>query len=162
MRPLLSDRLSRWLTNGAALALIVMVLVTVCDVTTRNLLNRPILGATEIVQLTLVYVVFLGIPETFLKRSHVTVDVADHLFGPKVVYWLNLVGGIVTSALLVVMLWMMWVNAQDAYQMGDTTSDLSIPLTVFWAPMLVGGGCSVLAVLMLIGRDLRQRSAGRH
>jgi TRAP-type C4-dicarboxylate transport system permease small subunit len=152
--------MSRWLASGAALSLIVMMIVTVCDVTARNLLNRPILGATEIVQLTLVYVVFLGIPETFLKRSHVTVDVADHLFGPRVIYWLNLVGGMATSALLVVMVWMMWVNAQDAYEMGDTTSDLSIPLSVFWAPILVGGGCSIVAVLVLIGRDLGQRPAG--
>lgn len=162
MVPWSSERLSRWLANGAALSLIVMLLVTVCDVLMRNLLNRPILGATEIVQLTLVYVVFLGIPETFLERSHVTVDVVDHLFGPRVIYWLNLLSGLVTFAVLMVMLWMMWVNAEDAYELGDTTSDLTIPLSVFWAPMLVGGACSIVAVLLLIRRDLRQRSVGEH
>lgn len=157
MGPPLSDRLSRWLTNGAALSLIVMMGITVCDVTRRNLLDEPILGATEIVQLALVYVVFLSLPETFLRRSHVTVDVADHLFGPRVVHWLNLLSGIASFALLVVMVWTMGATAHDAYEMGDTTSDLAIPLTVFWAPLLVGGSCSVLALLVRIGRDLRTK-----
>ena len=153
----LADRLPRLLANVAAAALIVMLAVTVCDVLLRNLFNRPILGTTEIVQLTLVYVVFLGIPETFLRRSHVTVDVADHLFRASTIRRFDLIGEVAALVLMVVMLWTMWNNARDAYEMGDTTSDLAIPLSLFWGPMLLGGACSILALLLLTVRDLRGR-----
>jgi TRAP-type transport system small permease protein len=153
---MLSDRLSRWLAGGAACSLILMLGITICDVLMRNLFNHPILGTTEVVQVTLVYVVFLGIPEIFLHRSHVTVDVIDHLVGRRAVYWLDLAGGVACLALLAVMLWMLWGSARDAYAMGDRTSDLGIPLTVFWAPILLGGACSILAMLLFLWRELRR------
>ena len=98
-----SDRLSRWLSNGAAVALVAMLGITIADVALRNLFNQPILGTTEIVQMTLVYVVFLGIPETFLKRSHVTVDIADHLLSRRTIRWFDLIGSVAALALLSVM-----------------------------------------------------------
>jgi TRAP-type C4-dicarboxylate transport system permease small subunit len=149
-------RVTAWLANVAGLSLGVMMLASVADVILRNLFNRPIFGTVEIVRITLVYVVFLGIPETFRRGSHVTVDVTDHLLGPRLLGWLGLAGEVAGLVLLCVMIWPMWSNAVDAYEFGDTTADLMIPIAVFWAPILVGTACSIAAMLLLVLRDARR------
>ena len=56
-------------------ALVVMMAVTIVDVTMRLVLGELVLGSVEIVQLALVASVFLALPETFLRDEQITVDV---------------------------------------------------------------------------------------
>ena len=148
-------RLAGWLETGAGMALIVMMMITVVDVFLRNVFNHPISGAIELVKIMMAYLVFLAVPQTFLSRKHVQVDVVDHLVGPRTLLGLEILGELCGLGLLAVMLVMMWGEARDAHEMGDITSDLMIPVTVLWAPMLVGAACSLAALVSLILADLR-------
>jgi TRAP-type transport system small permease protein len=155
-------RLARWLESAAGVALVIMMMITVVDVLLRNVYNKPIAGAIELVKIMMAYLVFLAVPETFLSRKHIQVDVVDHLVGRRSLLWLEILGELCGLVLLAVMLVVMWGEAMDAHEMGDVTSDLMVPLTVLWAPMLVGAACSLAAVIALIVADLRQLShAGR-
>jgi len=153
-----SNRILRLLTNLAGASLIIMMLVTVADVFLRNVFDKPIYGSVELVQTTLVYMIFLGIAETFARGGHVTVDIVDHLFGARVIAWLKTFARLISLAFLATVLWTMWQRARDAYAFGDTTSDLTIPLTAFWAPMLLGTVCSIIALCLLALRDFRDRA----
>lgn len=150
-----TDRVARFLTNVAGSALTVMMLVTVADVFLRNLFDKPIYGSVELVQGTLVYMVFLGIPETFVRGGHVTVDIADHLFGPRVIDWFRTFARLCSLVFLAAMLWTMAGRARDAYAFGDKTSDLAIPLIAFWAPMLLGTVCSIIALCLPALREVQ-------
>lgn len=149
-------RVIRWLEGAAASALLIMMAVTVTDVLMRNAFNRPIAGVIELVKILMAYLVFLAIPQTFLDRRHVQVDVVDHLVGPRPLLWMDILSEACGFALLAVMLAVMWSEAHDAHQMGDVTSDLVVPVTVLWGPLLIGTACSLLAVAILMWTDLRQ------
>lgn len=144
------DRATKWLEHVASAALIVMMLVTMADVLMRNIYNRPITGSVELVRIAMAYLVFMAFPQTFLRGHHVRIDVIDHLVGRRAVRRLDLLGELAALGLLAVTLWVMWHEAVDAHQMGDVTSDLMIPLSVLWAPMLLGTACSMVSVVLLI------------
>lgn len=147
---------STLLRNLAGVALSFMMLLTVADVLLRNAFDSPIFGSVEIVRGTLAFMVFFGIPETFLRRGHVTVDIADHLFSERVIGWSNAFAQVLTLVFMVVTLWTMLGRAHDSYSFGDVTTDLSIPLIWFWVPLLIGGLCSVFAVLLLTVEDIKK------
>ena len=149
------NRVTRFLTDVAGVSLTIMMLVTVADVFLRNVFDKPIYGSVELVQSTLVYMVFLGIPGAFARGGHVTVDIADHLFDARVINWFRAFARLFSLAFLATMLWTMWERARDAYAFGDTTSDLTIPLVAFWAPMLLGTICSIVALCLPALRDVQ-------
>ena len=69
---------TRWLSAIAAIGILSMMLITIADILMHNFLRRPIRGTFDLVELFLVFVVFLGIPEVFRREGNVTVDVIDH------------------------------------------------------------------------------------
>ena len=82
------------------LALATMTLWTVTDVITRNLLAKPLKGSIDLVEATLVLVVFLALPECFRHDEQVTVDVFDHMAGERIVGLLKLFGSFATLLFL--------------------------------------------------------------
>lgn len=72
---LLRTRGLKWLDLLACLALLGMMLIVAADVTGRYLLSRPLPGAIELVQYTMVVVVFAALPSVTLKRQHISLDI---------------------------------------------------------------------------------------
>jgi TRAP-type C4-dicarboxylate transport system permease small subunit len=75
MKPFYSilNRLSYAMNAVAAVALTVMMLLTVADVTLRSM-DSPIFGTYEIVSVLLALVIGFSMPETSLRRSHVYME----------------------------------------------------------------------------------------
>jgi TRAP-type C4-dicarboxylate transport system permease small subunit len=86
------DRLARLLAGAAAVFLCAMMMVTVADVVLRSLVKYPIFGTFDLVELFLVTLIFLGLPETFRREEHVVVDLVDHLAPQRVVALLRVLG----------------------------------------------------------------------
>ena len=150
-------QLSTWLS---ALALIVMLLVSVADVAMANLLNRPIVGAFDLVETTLVVVVFLGFPAAFLSEGHIAVDVIDFFVSPTSVARLKLLAKVVTFVFLAFLAWQMVTPAYDAFRFGERKQELGLPLFVLWIPMVFGIGVSALMVLFSLRQEDRASSTG--
>ena len=133
----------------AAVALAAMMLLTVADVLLRAVLNRPIRGTLEIVELLLACSFFLALPATFLRDEHIVVDVVDGL-APRRVPLLRRLAGMLGVLLMAVMTWQGWIAARDSVVFNDVTSDLSLPLIWYWIPVLagmIGGGLAAAAML---------------
>ena len=158
MKPL--EQLARGLRAAAVLSLAAMMLVTIIDVTMRNTINELVLGGVEIVQLTLVLTVFLALPETFLRKEHITIDLIDQLVPAAVATTLRRAGAFLTFALITVIAWRMFLPALDTIDMGDRTSDLQIPLAWYWLPVLVGGTSSALVMMLVVVREFRPPADG--
>ncbi|MEP7181490.1 MAG: TRAP transporter small permease [Betaproteobacteria bacterium] len=148
------DAVARASTAIAATALLVMVLALVVDVAMANLFNRPITGTFDVVETTLVIMVFLGFPATFLHNGHIAVDVVDHLASAGTVRRLKLLAGVVSLAFLLFLAWQMVSPALDAFRFGERKQELGLPLWLLWIPMIVGMLLSAVALLgVLVGGD---------
>jgi TRAP-type C4-dicarboxylate transport system permease small subunit len=132
-----------------------MMMVTVADVVLRSLFAYPIFGTFDLVELFLVTLIFLGLPETFRREEHVVVDLVDHLAPQRVVALLRVLGALLTVALLALMLWHSVAPARDTYVFGDRTLDLSIPRYLHWVPILLGTAAAVLICLMVLAGSVR-------
>jgi TRAP-type C4-dicarboxylate transport system permease small subunit len=137
----------------ASLFLAAMMLLTVADVLGRSLFARPIHGTYELVELLLTCTFFFALPAVFLRDGHVLVDVIDS-WRPRAVPWLKRIALVVTAVMLGIITWRCALFAKNALEFGDVTSDLSLPLILYWIPLLVGfGGAAVAAVVMAMRRN---------
>ena len=134
----------------ASAALAAIMLLTVADVLLRAILNHPIRGTLEIVELLLACSFFVALPATFLRDEHIVVDVVDGL-APRWVPLLKRLAGMLGMLLMAVMAWQGWIAARDSLMLNDVTSDLSLPMIWYWIPVLagmIGGGLAAAAMLI--------------
>jgi TRAP-type transport system small permease protein len=136
----------------AAFFLAAMMLLTVADVVLRSLFSYPLRGMLELIELGLACTVFIALPAVFLRDEHLVVDVIDKLLKPSVVRILDLIGALLSVAVLAMMAWQMLPLARSMHEFGDVTSDLSIPKIYYWIPVLLGVVASALATLVFIVR----------
>ena len=115
MRVLLS-LVARWCGYGGALSLAAMMLITVADVSSRALFNKPIAGAYDLVQLFLVGTVFLSVPDVFLRGENIVIDLVDHIVRSAGVAWLKAFASIMALIFLAVLAWRMM---PPAIELGD-------------------------------------------
>ena len=148
------ERVLNWLTALSAVALAAMVLLVVADVLRANLLHRPIVGTIDLVQALLAFIVFLGLPLVIFAEGNITVDVIDHFIGKRGVALLRASGGLLAFIYLGLLWWHMFQPAIDAWNFGDITPDLEIPVILIWVPVLFGVAASMIAALVVVVRRL--------
>jgi TRAP-type C4-dicarboxylate transport system permease small subunit len=68
--------------------------------------------------------------------------------------WLRLLGLLLSLIFLAAMLWRMWQPAMDTLEFGDQTLSLEIPKIVHWLPILFGVACTLIAVIVVLLREI--------
>ena len=144
---------SRFLSGVGGLTLVVMTLWTVVDVITRYLLSKPLQGSIDLVESTLVLVVFLALPECFRRDEQVTVDLVDHFISARSVQWLMLLSTFATTLFLVLLIYTGIQPFLDAWQFGDRKPDLPVPIFSLLGVIEVSIG---LTVVVLTGKFVQQ------
>ena len=148
-----TDSASRFLTGVGALALAVMTLWTAVDVLTRYTLSKPLSGSIDLVECTLVLVVFLALPACFLRGEEITVDVVDHMAPVRAVQWLKLLGAFATLLFLLLLGYTGIQPMLDAWQFGDRKPDLPVPIFALLAVIETSIAASIA---VLAGKFLNQ------
>ena len=144
----------RGLDGIAVLALLAMMLTTTTDVVLRKLINKPVTGATELVELALGIAFFFAAPGVFARGANIAVDMIDAWL-PS---WRNALTRL--SALLAILTlgqltWHMWKPMLDIISYGDTSADLQIPKIWFMAPAWFGIAVALLmAVYVLLAGEI--------
>ena len=126
-----------------------MMLLTVADVVLRAVLNKPVRGTLEIVELLLACTFFLALPASFLRDEHIVVDIVDGI-APRWVPLLKRIAGMIGVVLMAAMAWQGWIGAKDTLVFKDVTSDLALPRIWYWVPVLAGMIGSVLAAFYML------------
>jgi TRAP-type C4-dicarboxylate transport system permease small subunit len=126
-----------WLDRAAVLALLGMMLTTVCDIAMRSALNKPITGATEIVELWLGASFFLAAPGVFARGANIAVDMIDQWL-PSWSVALRRLSALLAMITLGMFTWHMWQPMLDVVSFGDTSADLQIPKVWYMAPAWAG------------------------
>lgn len=146
-------RLSRLLLYVGTAALVVMMLATTADVVLRATVNAPIRGVVDAVEVAMLMVVFLGLPDAFLRGEQVTVDVIDHLVSARALAVLKVVGAILSTIFLALLAINLVQPLLDAYWFGDRKADLPVPLYPLVAMVLVCLVTSFVAMILLTMRE---------
>jgi TRAP-type transport system small permease protein len=137
----------------AAVALIVMMGVTVVDVFLRYAFNSPVPGAYEVVEATLVVFVFHGMSTAFLHRKNITIDIIDTFAPARFVAILVRIADVLTIAAVIFFTYAMIVPAMQSYGYGERKLELQLPIWWMWAAALLGmAGAIVCAAGALFAR----------
>lgn len=155
MRRLLT-LISRVSAYASALFLVAMMVVTVIDVVLRATLNLPVTGAYDLVQLFLVGTVFLSIPDVFMRDDNIVIDFIDHVFGPRLVGALKVIASGLAFAFLAFLCWRMFAPALDSMAFHEVSPDLSIPMAVHWALMILGIVITLPAAALVLAESIRR------
>jgi TRAP-type C4-dicarboxylate transport system permease small subunit len=119
--------------------LFLMMLLTFADVVARYLINRPIRGGFELTELTLLVLIFAGLPLVSHADEHVTMDFIDRILPPRLRgAWIRVMHGI-CAAIMFFLAWQVWIKATRIASYGDTTDVLLItvgPFVYFMAAMI--------------------------
>jgi TRAP-type transport system small permease protein len=151
--------MTRYASYGSAIFLAAMMLITVADVVLRAVFNLPITGTYDLVQLFLVGTVFLSIPDVFLHDKNIVIDFVDHVFGARGVRGLKLIANLAALVFLAVLFWRMFPPALDSARFNEVSPDLSVPMIVHWALMIIGILITLPAAALILAETVKQLRA---
>jgi TRAP-type transport system small permease protein len=140
------DRATLILASLAGLGLIFMVITIAVSVVMRYVLGQPMLGVNEIVQLTAVAVVMLALPYCTDERAHVRVDVLDNAIGAGGRWFGDVLSRVLSGFVLSILVWRAGWKAYDAWEFGDATNMLGLPIWPFYALIALGMALCVLVL----------------
>ena len=108
----------------AGVLLLLIILLTVADVISRNLRDRSIVGTVDITTMLLVATAYLGLASAEADGRHVSVELLETRLGARA----RLVFSVLRSALLVglgvLMTWGLTEVLISATERGETTNDI--------------------------------------
>lgn len=122
----------------AALALIIMMCVTVADVFLRYIFNSPVRGSYDIVEAMLVVFVFNGMSTALLHRKSITIDLIDTFASRRLVAALVRISDVLSIVTVIFFSYAMIVPATQSFAYGDVKLDLQIPVYWYWIAALAG------------------------
>ncbi|MBI4286792.1 MAG: TRAP transporter small permease [Chloroflexi bacterium] len=125
----------------AMVGIMLMMVLTTTDVTSRYFFNAPVKGTMEILEIVMGLIVFLALPATQRRNVHIAVDfVINRLKGPPhhILAVLDLLLPLFIFGIITVFGWRI---AWDAYKGGlGSSGSLNFPLAPFLFTVPLGGG----------------------
>ncbi len=142
--------LDRWSTAAAmAVACLMLTIASalgVFQIVTRFVLEQPAEWSEILIRISLIWMVFMGIPTAFRQGAMVSVDVLYRWSPPKVRRVLDWLVCLAALTLIGVIIWWGW----DYAQRGSVQSMAGLEsVSMFWAYLAlpVGGVFSVVGIL---------------
>ena len=122
--------------------------LTVVAVVMRYIFNAPILGAQDLSELSLVLVVFLGLPYCGWTRGHVAVDLISTFVPAARLRFTDAVVFFTSGVLFLYVAWQTWTQGLDALEYGDASNLVEIPYFPFFCVATLG--TAVYAVVLFV------------
>lgn len=123
------------------------------QIVTRFVFEQPAEWTEVLIRFSLIWMVFLGIPQAFRVGAMVSIDLMHRLAPAPMRRVLEAMIALITIALLAVMIWYGWDYAQRGKV--QTMSSLE-QISMFWAYVAIPVGAA-FAVLGVIGNFLDPR-----
>ncbi len=152
--------LAKGLSYLACLFLFAMMAVTFVDVVGRYLFLSPLPAGYEIVSLIMPAIIFLALPLTILRNTHVTVDLLDSFVPPWLARYQAILANLFGACAFALICWRLFVRARDQHTYEEVTDELILDLWPFSVTMAVLCAVAVLAFMTNIIGLLRNRRSG--
>lgn len=114
----------------------------------RKALNSPILGAEDLLILSLVVIVALSIPLGARTGAHIEIEVLESRMSARFAKWSMIVMKLLGVALLAIMSWRLWHSGGTADKFGETTQQLLISFQPFY--YLLAASAAIYAVVLVL------------
>ena len=121
----------------------------------RKALNAPIVGAEDLLILSLVVIVALSIPLGGRTGSHIEIEVLETRMSAWFAKWSMIVVKIAGMIMLAIMTQQLIHAGQSAVRFGETTQQLLISYEPFYYLLAVSIGCYALIIAMDIWQLIR-------
>ena len=142
------QRIEKAAANLSAILLFVLMMITFVDVVGRNLLNRPLTGASELTEILLALVIFLMLPHVAHRKQHIVIDLIENVVKPRVLVALDALAAILGAVMFGLIAWRCWVLADKAVGYGDRTAALEIPVgPVMYGLAFLSGVVAIASLL---------------
>jgi TRAP-type C4-dicarboxylate transport system permease small subunit len=129
-------------------ALATMMFITAIDVSGRKLLNMPILGSYEIIELLMAICIGLGIAHCGMMKGHINIDLITMHLSKRVNGILGVITGFIALAIIGIASWQTCVYIINKFSTKAVTTVLYIPIYPFVA--IVGLGLILYFVVLII------------
>ena len=144
----LLERLFKGAALLGGLALFAVMLLVSAAVFFRYVLNEPILGDQELVEIGMALIVMLAMPFTAWKNAHIRVDILDDHLGSKGRFIGDIFARLVSIFALYLLVRKAIDKAFDAHRYNDLTNMIEIPVWIAYSAISAGMG--LFAVVLVI------------
>jgi TRAP-type C4-dicarboxylate transport system permease small subunit len=138
----------------SALFICIMMMTTVADIIMRKILKQTFIGGMEIIQMSLVCVVYFAVGYTTFKRGQITVDVVKV---PFIVVFICNIASVVTGVMFIISLIQ---QAEVSRGNKGATLNLDIPYWPFMYIAAFGFVMMIFSLIFLILQDARNKRRG--
>jgi TRAP-type C4-dicarboxylate transport system permease small subunit len=121
-------RIENGFTMVAALCIFALMFLGIAQVLGRQLLDRPVAGYIDLVELSMATFAFLGIAYCQREGGHVRMDLFVKMARGRLHWLFELFGVVVALVLIGVLIYYGWDHFMRAYDSGDSTIDMEFPV----------------------------------
>lgn len=142
------DRLLTWLAllGGGAMLAFMTIFGTFNVIIMRKVWNAPVLGAEDLMILSLVLLVAIAIPFGGRTGAHIEIEILESRMSAGFARWSMVILRMIAGGLMILMAWELIIAGQKATKFGETTQQLLISYEPFY---YILSGCVALYVLVL-------------
>lgn len=144
------DRLERPLRFVALIGGVVLfgiMLLVSTAVFYRYVLNQPILGDQELVEIGMSLVVMMAMPFATFTGAHIRVDILDDRLGAAGRFWGDVFARLVAVGVLGLMVHKAWDKTLDAHEYEDVTNMIELPIWIPYGAITVGMGLFLVVIV---------------
>ncbi len=138
----------------SGLAVFGLMLLAVVSVTGRNLLNFPVPGYVDWIEITMPLIAFMGISYTQRNGGHIRMDILIGKLKGRAMWAVELFSVLVMLVLVLFLIWGSWAHFARSFDFAaplwsrDSTIDIRLP--VWPAKLLVPFAFSILALRLAL------------
>lgn len=143
-------KLSKGLLTVGMWVLFLMACLVALDVVMRYIFSSPIRGAWEIVELSLVVVVFTAVAHAYVMKMHINIDIVLLFLSEKKRLMLNNITAFLGLCLFILFVWYSFLDFLKKIEIDMESMILGLPHYPF--ALLVPFGCLLLCFMLF--RDL--------
>ncbi len=151
------DKILTWLALilGGATLLFMTVFSVTNVLIMRKALNNPIVGAEDLLVLSLVVIVALSVPLGARTGAHIEIEVMEGYMSAGFAKWSKVAVKVMGFVVLVLMSWRLWYAGDTAAKFGETTQQLLISYGPFYYLLSVSIGIYAFVLLLDIWQLIR-------
>ncbi len=125
-----------------------LMMIGVAQVVSRKLLNWPIHGYIDIVEIMMSFLVFMGLAFTERLGGHIRMELFLTVMPKRAVWFFELVSVLIALFVVGVLTYYTWTHAVRSWSSGDSTMDAQI---VLWpSKLIVSFSLALLFIRLLI------------
>lgn len=141
-------RVEDWFTLVAAVCIFGLMFLGIAQVLGRQLFDRPVVGYIDFVELSIATFAFMGIAYCQRVGGHVRMDLFVNMAKGRMHWLLELFGILLPLGLIGVLIYYGWDHFVRAYDSGDSTIDIQLP--VWPSKLLAPVSFSLLFLRLLV------------